>query len=73
MLCEPAQYEAVSKALQAAGFRIEASQIARIPQNTVDLDEETGRQVLKLLEKLDDHDDVQAVVTSYNMPAEAVQ
>lgn len=73
VLCEPAQYEAVSKALQAAGFRIEANQIARIPQNTVDLDEETGAKVLKLLEKLDDHDDVQAVVTNYNMPAEAVQ
>jgi transcriptional/translational regulatory protein YebC/TACO1 len=38
----------------------------------VDLDAETGRKVLKLMEKLDDHDDVQRVVSNFNIPEEAM-
>ena len=45
---------------------------AAFPRSTVDLDAETGRKVLKLMEKLDDHDDVQSVSANFNIPDEAM-
>ena len=47
---------------------MEAKQITRISSNTVDVaDIDTARTVLKLLEQLDDHDDVQSVAANYEM------
>jgi YebC/PmpR family DNA-binding regulatory protein len=70
--CDPAIYQQVSEALSQRGLQPENSQISRIPTNTVDLDAEAGRNVLKLVEKLDDHDDVQSVVANFNIPDEAM-
>jgi YebC/PmpR family DNA-binding regulatory protein len=72
VLCDPSVYQQVSDALAARGLQPESSQISRIPTNTVDLDAESGRTVLKLVEKLDDHDDVQSVVANFNIPDEAM-
>lgn len=72
VLCDPSAYQQVSDALSARGLEPESSQINRIPTNTVDLDAETGRSVLKLVEKLDDHDDVQGVSANFNIPDEAM-
>jgi len=72
VLCDPSAYQQVSDALAARGLEPESSQINRIPTNTVDLDAETGRSVLKLVEKLDDHDDVQGVSANFNIPDEAM-
>lgn len=66
--CDPAAYQNVSKALADAGIKTEASQIARLPQSAVDLDTATARKVLKLMERLDDHDDVQNVSANFNIP-----
>src|SRR3990172_6401521 len=66
--CQPAAHEAVSKALEAAGIKPEVSQITLIPKDTVDLDAPTARKVLKLMERLDDHDDVQNVSSNFNIP-----
>ena len=45
---------------------------ARIPKDTVDLDAGTARSVLKLMDALDDHDDVQKVAANFNIPDEAM-
>lgn len=70
--CDPSVFQQVSDALAARGLEPESSQISRIPTNTVDLDAESGRTVLKLVEKLDDHDDVQSVSANFNIPDEAM-
>ena len=70
--CEPETFSDVSTALAAAEVAVEAKQITRIPTNTVDLDVETSRKVLKLMEELDDHDDVQNVSANFNIPDEAM-
>lgn len=72
VLCDPASFQQVSDALAAKGSRPTVSRIERIPNATIDLDAETGRRVLKLIENLDDHDDVQAVAANYNLPDEAL-
>ncbi len=70
--CDPSVYGDVAEALRQAGIEPEASQIAKIPQTTVDLDAETARKVLKLMERLDDHDDVQNVSANFNIPDEVM-
>jgi YebC/PmpR family DNA-binding regulatory protein len=70
--CDPAVHQGVSKALADAGIEPEVSQITRLPQNTVDLDADTARKVLRLMERLDDHDDVQNVSANFNIPDEVM-
>jgi YebC/PmpR family DNA-binding regulatory protein len=67
--CDPTLYHKVAKALTDAGVKPEVSQITRLPKNTVDInDPETAQKVLKLMERLDDHDDVQNVSANFNIP-----
>ncbi|HWB14745.1 MAG TPA: YebC/PmpR family DNA-binding transcriptional regulator [Pirellulales bacterium] len=70
--CDPGVFQQVSEALTARELKPETSKIDRIPTSTVDLDAEAGRNVLKLMERLDDHDDVQNVSSNFNIPEEAM-
>jgi YebC/PmpR family DNA-binding regulatory protein len=70
--CNPDVYTNVCDAIEQASLTPELSEIARIPKDTVDLDAEAGRSVLKLMEMLDDHDDVQKVAANFNIPDEAM-
>jgi YebC/PmpR family DNA-binding regulatory protein len=62
----PENFTEVVDALEAAGIKLDVKQITRVPLNTVDVDVETAKTALKLLEALEDHDDVQAVSTNLN-------
>ncbi|RMF98686.1 MAG: YebC/PmpR family DNA-binding transcriptional regulator, partial [Planctomycetota bacterium] len=68
--CEPGQFSDVSEALEKAGIECESKSVSLIPNDYVDLDTDTARKVLKLLERLDDHDDVQNVSSNFNIPEE---
>jgi transcriptional/translational regulatory protein YebC/TACO1 len=70
--CDPTVFGQVAAALEAREIKPDVSEITRIPTSTVDLDTETGRKVLKLMERLDDHDDVQRVSANFNIPQEAM-
>jgi YebC/PmpR family DNA-binding regulatory protein len=72
VICDPNVYSTVCDAIDAAGLTTELRQITRIPKDTVDLDPETARSVLKLMDALDDHDDVQNVAANFNIPDEAI-
>lgn len=70
--CDPAVYQEVFRALRHAEYELEVNQITRVPQNTVDLDAANARKVLKLMERLDDHDDVQNVSANFNIPDDVI-
>ncbi len=73
VVCEPAVMTPVIDALQAAGLPVDSNEIVRIPATTVDVDDvETARKVLTLMERLDDHDDVQSVAANFNIPDQAL-
>jgi len=72
IICEPDAYSTVCEAIEKAGLIPEVSELARIPKDTVELDAESGRAVLKLMDLLDDHDDVQKVASNFNIPDEAM-
>ncbi len=58
---DPANFSAVREALEAEGIGFVSAEVEMVAQNTVKLDEETGAKVQRLLDWLDDSDDVQAV------------
>ena len=66
--CDPSVYSQVGAALKAANIEPDVSELSRVPSTTVDLDAANVRQVLRMMEQLDDHDDVQSVSANFNIP-----
>ena len=69
VVCEPADLEAVRDRLTETGFEVVRSELARVPQSMVELDETTAVQMLRLLERLDELDDVSHVYFNADFPA----
>ncbi|MBI3314075.1 MAG: YebC/PmpR family DNA-binding transcriptional regulator [Candidatus Omnitrophica bacterium] len=69
----PHDFEAVREAVKKAGIAMESSQVTMIPKNLVPVSAESARTVLKLIEALEDHDDVQNVYTNCDIPDEVVK
>ena len=70
--CEPEAYADLLLAIEEAKFEPTVKQVTRIPNSTVDLDAKTGKRVLRLMEALDDHDDVQSVSANFNLSDEVM-
>ena len=73
VITERDQLEAVRKALSEAGIEAVRSELAQLPSNVVALDEAKAIQALRLLEKLDELDDVARVFSNADFPAEALE
>jgi YebC/PmpR family DNA-binding regulatory protein len=67
---EPAELLGVRKALEAAGVSVEDSESAMIAKQTVTLDADHVRKTLRLVDLLEDLDDVQRVTTNVDIPEE---
>ncbi len=74
VITSPEKFQAVVEGLEAAGFTSQSADLLRIPQNTVEVtDEKTADQVLKLLDKLEEHDDVQNVYANFDISDDIIQ
>jgi YebC/PmpR family DNA-binding regulatory protein len=65
---KPEDLEAVRETLEEHGIRPSSSEVARIPATTVSLEEKEAVSALRLLEKLEDLDDVQRVYSNADFP-----
>lgn len=63
----PSDLEAVVEKLKAAGFTIRSYKNAKVPKSTVRVSGQEAAQLLRLLEALEDHDDVQNVWSNFDM------
>ena len=68
----PEDFENVVKAMEAKGFQHSMAEIARVADTTVTLDNDKTQKALKLVEHLEDHEDVQNVATNLEIPADFV-
>lgn len=67
-------FQTVVEGLEKEGFKSESAELSRIPQNTVEVtDEKTADQILKLLDKIEEHDDVQNVYANFDISDEVMQ
>ncbi len=70
---DPQEVYTVANALKAKGFQPEDVQITLLPQNTVSLSQEEAEKVLRMVEALEDLDDVQNVYTNLNLDNVSVE
>ena len=70
VLTSPADLEAVRQALEAAGLPIESAEVTMQAKSTIEVDPAQARQNLRLVEALEDHDDVQRVTANFEIPEE---
>ena len=68
VITEPEDFEAVVNALTDAGFEHTMADISMIPDTTVSLDNEKTAKALRLIERMEDIDDVQSVSTNLDIP-----
>lgn len=68
-----ADFAAVRDALESAGVAMQSAELAMIPVNLVPTDAETGLKALRLMEALDDNDDVQNVYANADFPDDMPQ
>ena len=64
----PADFASVLEAMQAAGFEQESADVQKIADQTVALDKEKAAKVMKIVERLEELDDVQQVSTNLDLP-----
>ncbi len=70
--CDPAAFNQVQEAVKKQGLTPTVAEISQLPKAPVDVDTETGKKLVRLMEALDDHDDVQHVYTNANISEEMV-
>jgi YebC/PmpR family DNA-binding regulatory protein len=70
---DPASYEKVKTALESKGLKPLSAEVTMIPQNSVELLGHDAEKMLKLMEALEDHDDVQNVYANFDIPKEEME
>jgi YebC/PmpR family DNA-binding regulatory protein len=73
VVSDPKDFEKVKKALADAGIEWESADISMIAKETVKVDGSTAKQVLGLMEALEDHDDVQNVYANFDIPDDVME
>jgi len=72
IVTEPGNLEAVRTALEGTGVTIESAEVAMQPKSTVEVEVSAARQNLRLIENLEDLDDVQRVTANFDIPDEVM-
>lgn len=70
VITDPSQLVEVRKALQEAGIDYDSAEAEFVPALTVDVDVETARKVIRLIDALEDSDDVQNIYSNFDMSPE---
>ena len=64
----------ITEGLEAAGFKSTSAEFTRIPQNTIEVtDEKTATNIMRLLGRLEEHDDVQNVYANFDIDDELME
>lgn len=73
VITDPAQFEDVKRAAQDAGLEYSFAEVTMIPQSTVRLLGKEAEQMLRLMERLEDSDDIQRVYANFDIPDEVME
>jgi YebC/PmpR family DNA-binding regulatory protein len=73
VLSEPATFEAVRDAVKASGVEPASAQVAMLPQNYVKLTGTPANQMIKLMDALDDHEDVKQVWSNFDIEEKEIE
>jgi YebC/PmpR family DNA-binding regulatory protein len=68
IITAPLDFESVKAKLEEKKVPIASGEVTMLPKNTVDIGEDKAEQVIKLMDELEDHEDVQKVFSNFNIP-----
>ena len=71
--CAPSDFIAVKEAIDAAGIETVRAEVTMLPTNTVECDADAAEKVMRLIDVLEDHDDVQKVYTNADISDEIME
>ena len=71
--CEPEVFEDVKKGLEERGVKVAAAEVAMVPQTTVHLEGKAAETMLKMMNALEESDDVQNVWANFDISDEAME
>jgi YebC/PmpR family DNA-binding regulatory protein len=70
----PEQLAAVRSAVDAAGFTVDSAELTMIPKTTIEVDDESqAKKILRLIDALEDNDDVQEVYANFDIPERVLE
>jgi len=70
----PEQLSAVREAVESAGFTVENAELAMVPKTTIEVDDESqAKKVLRLIDALEENDDVQEVYANFDIPERVLE
>jgi len=72
VITEPGDFEAIKEAINKASIPFNDAEVTMLPQNTTNLSGKEAEQMLRLMEMLEDYDDVQKVYTNADIPEEII-
>ncbi|MCD4653942.1 YebC/PmpR family DNA-binding transcriptional regulator [bacterium] len=73
VITDPSDLESVRTELEKNGMKIDSAEITMLPNTMVGVGSKHAEQILKLMDKLDDHDDVQNVFSDCDIPEEVLE
>jgi YebC/PmpR family DNA-binding regulatory protein len=70
----PESLSAVREAVEAAGFTVDSAELTMVPKTTVEVDDEAdAKKILRLIDQLEDNDDVQDVYANFDIPERVLE
>lgn len=73
VLCEPKDLENIKVALKSKNIKWETAELTKLPNSTIKVTGSEAKQVLSLVEALEDHDDVQKVYANFDIPEKVLE
>jgi len=72
--CAPEDLAAVRQAIEEAGIKVESAELSMVPKTTVEVaDEPSAKQLIRLIEALEENDDVQGVYANFDIPEQVLE
>ena len=73
VITDPADYESVKNTLEAQGFKYESAEVTMIPQTLTPIEGKQAESLMKMIDVLEDNDDVQDVHTNFDISDEEME
>ncbi|TAN38208.1 MAG: YebC/PmpR family DNA-binding transcriptional regulator [Nitrospirae bacterium] len=73
VITQPEDFTAVKEALEKAGLAMESAEVTMLPKNYVVLDAKAAEQMLRLMDALEEHDDIQNVYANFDIPDDVAE
>ncbi len=73
VFCAPQNFEKVKQAIEGKGIKAQDAEVTMVPSSTIKLTGNDAKQLLGLIDSLEDHDDVQQVYANFDIPDEIME